>query len=373
LISIAEHETIVDVDRAGWDRLAGEDVFSSYGWLRTSEETSRVVRRHRYFLAHASDGLAGAAACYLDETKPSTVDGVLFGRVANRARALRLTVAPALVCGTRTGLGGHILVRPDSSESDRRRVMLALLDAMEASARGDGWTLCFRSVVDRSTSLVESLRSRRYARAAELPTTFLDVRWSSFDDYIRELKTKHPATAGNIRWEMNRAHKSGIVFRKLDDPIPLQQQLYGLIDSHYRRLNGMPFPFGPSVLAALQRNLGERLVVYVALKDREPCSVTVVLRAGDSMFVAMSGTSEENRESLVYFNNTYDEPIKDAIGVGVRRIYCGKLLYGLKARRGFELLESNLYLRVHGRIRATVLKGALTCQPLTVRRATART
>jgi predicted N-acyltransferase len=372
MICIDEHETVVDVDRAQWDRLAGDDVFSTYGWLRTVEETSLVTRRFRYFAARASGELVGAAACYLDEGSAAVsaeIDRMLYGRLVSPARWLRLTVSPALVCGSRTGLSGHILVHRDVQPRERERVTLHVLEAMEETARRSGWTLGFRNVAAGSGALVEILRTRGYARAAELPTTFLDVRWKSFDGYRRALKADHPATAKNIPWEINRARKNGLVFEKLADPVSLERQLYGLLRSHHERLNGRLLPFGPAFLGALSRNLGESLVVYAALEHGEPLGVLIALRAGDATFLAFVGVAPGHRESFVYVINAFYEPIKDAIATGVRRIYCGKLAYDVKRRRGFELLELSLYLRVGGRVRAAVLDRLIALQPPMVRRA----
>ncbi len=375
MISIDEHETVADLDRSRWDRLAGDDVFSTYGWLRTVEETSLFAHRFRYFAAHASGKLVGAAACHVEDGSAAVsggIDRIIYGRVAPLARSLRLTVSPALVCGSRVGLSGHVLVDRGAQAGERDRITLHVLEAMEETARRNGWTLAFRNVAGDSTALVEILRTRGYARLAELPTTFLDVRWASFADYRRALKADHPSTARSIPREMNRARENGLVFEKLADPLPLERELHGLLVSHYERLNGRPLPFGPSLLRALRRNLGESAVVYAALKDGEPLGVMVTLRGGDSSFLAFGGEAAGHRKSFVYFNNSFYEPIKDAIATGVRRIYGGKLVYDLKLRRGFELLDLSLYLRVAGPVRAALLTPLLALQPLAVNRAAAR-
>jgi predicted N-acyltransferase len=122
----------------------------------------------------------------------------------------------------------------------------------------------------------------------------------------------------------------------------------------------------------LKGYLGERLVLYVALKGEEPFSVVVGVRAADTIFLIMVGVDVRGRESSVYFNSSYNEPIRDAIETGLRRIYCGKLAYEVKSRRGFQLVGLSMYLHVPNGLLAAVLKPMLACQSALLRSRMAR-
>jgi predicted N-acyltransferase len=369
-ISVERFEAIADRDRAAWDRLAANDTFASSGWLKTMEETA-LLRRSVYFVARRASQLVAAAPCYLQEAVPavSGMDGVVFGRFTKLARALGINVSPALVCGTSIGLSGHVLIAPDTSPEERRRLTLDVIDAMERFAQQQGVTLCFRNVVDRDAWLPGTLEGRGYLRATEMPTTVMDVAWTSFSGYLRDLKREHPATAENVRREVNRAHKGGIVFRKVVDGIACAPRLLALLDAHNRRLNGAPFPFRPAFLEVLQRYLGDKLVVYVALDGDDPIGVSLGVRAGDAIFLPMVGVDvTRGRETFVYFNNSYRMPIEDAIATGIRRIYCGKLVYDVKLRRGFRLLDLSAYFRVPNRLHAALLAPVVAAQSVRIRR-----
>lgn len=355
-------ETIADVDRAAWDRLAPDDVFASYGWLRTVEETA-LFRRSLYFVAREAGALVAAAPCYREAAEVAGMDRIVFGRFARLARALRIGVSPVLVCGTPIGLSEHVRVDPGASPEERRRWTVLLIEAMERFAREHATTLCFRNVVDGVRPLPETLERRGYLRAAEMPTTIMDVAWASFAEYERDLKREHPATAKNIRRELNRAHRGGIVFRKLVDAVPGAPRLHAILDAHSRRLNGVPFPFRAAFLEALKRDLGDKLIVYVAFDGDDPVGVTLAVRAGDAVFLPIVGLDiARARATFVYFNNSYNVPIDDAIASGIRRIYCGKLLYDVKVRRGFRLLDLSAYMHVPNRVRAAVLAPVFAAQ-----------
>lgn len=140
------------------------------------------------------------------------------------------------------------------------------------------------------------------------------------------------------------------------------------LDSHHRRLNGVAFPFDATFLPMLKELLADRVTIYVARQDGRPISVVVGFRAGDAMFLPMVGMDgERQRSSFVYFNNSYNVPIEDAIASGVRRIYCGKLVYEMKTRRGFTLLPLSMYLLPPHRMHRAALRAVVAAQGVRMR------
>jgi predicted N-acyltransferase len=240
MISVERIDSIADIDRSEWDRLAGDSVLASWGWLRTVEETSQDPGHLAYFVARSGGGLLAAARCYFQvvTTPHGGIDQVVFGRFAKHVRPLRLSTMPALVCGTSTGPADHVLIGRDRPSEERSALLLQMIDAIEKTAAREQSTLCFRNVVENDDGhIVGALRTRGYLRAAEMPTTFLDVGWASFPEYVRHLKRRHRRTAKNIARERNHASRAGITFREVGDPAPLQEQLHALLDRHNRRLN----------------------------------------------------------------------------------------------------------------------------------------
>jgi hypothetical protein len=123
----------------------------------------------------------------------------------------------------------------------------------------------------------------------------------------------------------------------------------------------------------LKRNLGERSVFFLAAEDDEPLGIVVGARSATALHLVMVGVDKtKGRDGFVYFNNSYNEPIRYAIDRGLRRVYSGKLVYEVKTRRGFQLLGLGMYLRVPGRLRAVVLRPMLACQSALLRSRLAR-
>jgi predicted N-acyltransferase len=365
MIYIEQVDRLTDVDPSEWDRLAGRSVLASYGWWRTVESTRLSQSRPRYILARTADGLVGAVCCEIQEpaSDHAGLDALLFGRFRNAARHLRLNVLPSLVCGgAPIGARAPILVRSDLPADERRRLTTDLVQAVEDTARGHGWTVCFRGVGRERSPISDVLAARGYLRSPELPTACLelDPSWRSFAEYRRGLKRIHHNTEKGIRRELNRARRTGLVIDQVVDPRPCADRLHALLTSHYARLNGKPFPFCPDFLDQLKSRLGDRALIYVARVGEALVGVVIGLRDADEVSIAMVGMdADAGRDSSAYFNLGYNRPIEDAIAAGHRRIYFGRLVYDLKARRGCVRVDSDLYLRVWSRTQAHALRALL--------------
>jgi len=366
MISIEQIESITQIDASEWDQLAGRRVLASYGWLRTMLDTQCSPNSPRYFLARTAAGLVGAVVCELhDSSSTSDMRALLFGRLGKPAACLSLSPLPSLVCGARIGMLEPILVRGDITGEDRERVTLKLVQAVEETARGNGWTVCFRGVSPRRSPgidhslIVEVLANRGYLRSPELPAASLELcpGWRCFADFRRHLKKTHPRTATNLNVEINRAKRNGLVIEQLDNPEPHSDRLHHLMDSHYRRLNRQPFMFRPEFFDRLKARLGERAVIYVARIGTTIIGASIALRDDDEVFFPMIGVDHDSsRLAAVYFNLGYNRPIEDSIAAGHRRIYFGKSAYDTKARRGCIRVETDFYLRVWSRLHERALR-----------------
>jgi predicted N-acyltransferase len=360
MISIEQVGSLTHVDATEWNELAGENVVASYGWLRTLEETRRGNVSYRYILARTSAGLVGTVACKIEEdASNSSLNRMLFGRLAKAAQRLHLDAVPCLLCGTGVGAAEPVLVRAGATAEERMHVTATLVQAIEETAREKGWAVCFRQVRRVMSPIVEVLTSRGYLRGSELPTAYLelDPGWHSFADFRQHLKRSHPRTAKNIKGELNRAKRAGLVIEQLNEPAPYRERLHRLLDAHYVRLNREPFPFRAEFFDQLKARLGDRAAIYVARIGAELVGAQVELRGGEEVVLPMIGINHDSgRAGAAYVNLGYNRPIEDSIAAGRRRIYFGKLVYDGKARRGCCSVETDCYLRVWSEFQEHVLR-----------------
>lgn len=365
-MSVVEQvESLADVDPAEWDRLGEGRVLASYGWWRTFETTRLSQSPLRYFLVRTADGLVGAACCEIQDRRPGVagIDALLFGRLVGAARLLRLSVSPSLVCGVAPiAARAPLLVRGDLPAGERRQVTTDLVHAIETEARTHGRTVCVRGVRREPSAIAGVLAERGYLRSAELPAACLELNpdWHSFDDYRRELKKTHENTEKGIRREMNRGRRAGLVIERLAPPLTCSGRLHALLTSHYLRLNGRPFPYGPGFLDQLTSRLGDRALIYAARIGEELVGVLVAVQDDEDVAIPMIGIDDDaGRKGAAYFNLGYNRPIADAIASGRRRLYLGTLVYDLKGRRGAVRVDSDFHLRVWSSTHAIALRAVL--------------
>jgi predicted N-acyltransferase len=226
-------------------------------------------------------------------------------------------------------------------------------------ARDSGCGVWFRGVAETEALIADVLAKRGYLRSREAPVACLelDPGWSCFGDFRRHLKKAHPQTAKSLSREINLARRGGLVIEQLDEPAHLREQLHGLMNSHYVRLNRRPFPFRPEFFERLKSRLEGRAVIYVARLEQELIGVLVALRDDDAVYLPMIGVDpQRSRASAAYFNLGYNRPIQDSLTAGHHRVYFGKLLYGMKARRGCRRLEMDLYFRGRNTIQERLLR-----------------
>jgi predicted N-acyltransferase len=363
--------SISEVDPAVWAQLAGENILANYGLLRLVEETRVSPHPSRYFLARDSKGLAGAVICHLEDSKNADgavllgahrLDRMLFGKLADAARHLHMVSFPCLMCGTQISTAEPILIRKSADIPESKRIARALVEAIEATARREGWAVCFRQVKRESSVVAEVLTERGYLRGSEFPTACLELgaEWKSFADYRKHLKESHPSTSDTISKEVKRGKKAGLVMEQLDKPEEVSASLHRLLEEHNVRHNQKPFAVRKEFFDRLKANMGEKAVIYTAKIGEQLVGVQVKFQSGEDVIAWMIGIDQEAaRTAATYFNLSYNRLIEDAIAEGYRRIYYGPLLWEVKARRGCKAAEADFYLRARNGLQKAILRPLL--------------
>lgn len=364
-------DTIAHVDPGEWEELAKGNVTAGHAWLRLVEDTSLEQRQCRCLLAREGSRLQAAIFFWdhLTTDSRNTLDYVLFGRLDGMAGFLGLTALPAFVANEASGHHQTVLFRDDLSGADRCRLLSRMLDVLENTAALKNRTICFRGIPADDADLAAVFSSRRYLSSPELPVCCLDIRWESFGEYLRWLRKQHHRTERNIHREINMSRRAGITIQRLDEPSAVSGRLHALADSHYRRLNGRPFPFQPRFFEQVKARLGDKAVIYAAVREGLILGVQVRLSSDGHATVPIIGIDPENtRKDAVYFNLGYNNTIRDAIEEGLRRVRLGTLVYDVKIRRGCRLSWTHLYLRPRNGFRGRLMRYLMIVRTWRIRR-----
>jgi len=360
--------SIEEIGREAWDALAGEEILANYGWLLTLETAQPRPRRPMYWWIEDQDGILAAVAARLrDPGSPAwNIDKGRYGLLAYVIRPLRSLVQrrPTLVCGAQMSPGQPIVARPGLSAETYHALASELLDTIESHCRTKRWKLVFRGIVEPDEALRGVFAGRPYIVGAESPGSVIDIRWDSWSDYLKDLKTTHPRTEKSIRQQVNRARRGGVVIEELTGTSVIDAELHRILADHHFRKNRQHFYMSPQFTSSLKKNLGDRAVILVARKNDRIVGVSIYLCNSTAMHLKFVGIAEDmvRVQEAVYFNLAYHQVIGRACTEGFRQLYLGILAYQPKTARGARLVPTESWIWAPGRVRAGLLRSLLSYQ-----------
>lgn len=256
------------------------------------------------------------------------------------------------MCGPAFGYGWHIGVDSTLSGEEAMTARRVILDALEAEADARGLQITFAGVSDEERGLKALLGQRRYLKSRNVPVAVLDLQWASFDEYLQSLSSRNRR---EFKRQINRNRSAGVLVELLDWPGELEGRFLELIDLNARKHNAFSFGLGPGFMSELKRAFGANVRIFRAQKAGVVTGVCVMLVRDDAAFPIVVGVDRAvSSDDYTYFQIVYNAPIADAIDSGLRRMYYGRGMYDLKARRGCALVNTWIYSRQSGPARMAV-------------------
>jgi predicted N-acyltransferase len=324
---------ISDIPQEEWDRLIRTNVFATHGWLRTVEATYIGDIRPFYILVREEGRSVGATVCYIFSKNRTVVDldDHLFGRVKPLVQRLGISFMPTMVCGTLWGCGDHLAVESGANSESRFAVMTKLLDVVEGEARRKGLPINLIDVPEEDLDLAVVLRRRGYSHSRHVPTTFLDICWSSFKEYEKYLDGVSRHARKNLRNQVNRSRKNGTTISILENIGEERERLHELITMNYRKYWNFPFCFSKDFYSELKRNLSRNAVLHISRKA-DFITGGHELRYNGTSYIPLVGIDHEKCGNDMTYFVLHPMPIAEAISAGMTRLYFGQGHYLNKMR-----------------------------------------
>ncbi|MCK4534268.1 MAG: GNAT family N-acetyltransferase [Syntrophobacterales bacterium] len=340
--------SIKEIDKMEWDKITCDNVTSSYGWLKTVEETFIEKIGPLYFFITDSKGIIGASVCYIfNKTNVSgNLDHLIFGRFVKQAGRLGISFLPALICSPLNSYGFHFLIRENIDPKERMSVTNNLLCAIEKTALRKRLPVAFVNVTTDETGLNGLTRNRGYHKVLDIPLHYLDIKWETFKGYRDHLRHISRNMWKHINTEINKNKREGVLIQPVDDAVIYEDRLYELVSMNIYAHNKMPFKFSKAFFKRLKENLPDETTIYMAVKKGKITGVNIALSKGRVSYMLIVGVDHElSGNDLTYFNIAYYRPIMDAISSGVSRIYFGRGADEVKRRRGCAVQNIYFYYK----------------------------
>jgi len=345
MCKIRIENSITAIDPEAWDALAEERFYMSYGWLKRIEETAIDRVTPLYFVLESNDELLATAACYESHRDNSydLLNGFMLGRLERAAGMLGLAFKPAFLCGPLRGAGEHVMVKGDLTVDERLSSLREMLNAIESEARRRDLPLFFTNVSELEVDLRSELCDRGYNVTTVHPKNRLDIKWSSFEEYMADRGTIVRKNYETFRHEIKRNRMAGVIFRELEQ-LEQEERLYQLVSDHHYRLNRQPFPYASNFFSVLKRNLDRDAMILIAEKAGQIVGVVTLFHRGSAGWTTFIGLDyEATRNDFTYFVLAYCKAIEYGIKAGMKMMDYGSMLYRVKRRRGCTVTQSYIY------------------------------
>ncbi len=335
---------IHQVDPAQWDALLGpNDQQLSHRFIRVCQDAN--IEDAEYWHLVVTDAHGVAAICTLSrlvvpfDACPVGMTRVLIDTIRKAYHDfLRI---PILFCGLPVSFGQSCLrFRPDAHVPDLLQVIAETVESVAHQTRTT--LVCYKEFDPPEVEELLPLAGRGYLRVPSLPACSLTLRWSSFDDYLAELRCGYRR---QITSSLRIARHNSLAVRTLDDMRGHTEPVYELyeqvIDRATHRLERLNRAFFENLADYLQ---GEYRLILIEQGAR-PLGMAIVLLSPTVATFLLAGLDFRwNREYQVY-QNLVIEVIRVAIAAGAGRLEMGQTSYALKSRMGAEAEPRYLYVR----------------------------
>lgn len=208
----------------------------------------------------------------------------------------------------------------------------------------------FPYVPKSSVELREQLEANGYRKFPVCPTTFLNLKWDSFEAYLADLPSK---IRGDIKRERKRAKPLSLEWYENESLAvdffgrPLSKILVELYNNTVQKYLQHPSPLNDNFLPQLWKMDRQNLRLCLARLDGKVVSFSLWRVFSGSAHAFMMGRDYDCPDKIPsYFSVVYTEPIIRGIKEGWKVLYFRPISYRAKLRRGCKI--ENLYLYVKG-------------------------
>lgn len=346
-LKVTVHESIHEIDPAEWNEIVEEGrIWQTHAALALLEDGGLDNCRARYLTLRTGDGrIAAHSAAYIVETDLLIFSRGLVKSLVDQVRR----VAPnflrprILECGCPVSAGNPLCRRDGITYAD---ILAPLCDALERLAAQEGIRfILLRDFIEAEVPELTRLADHGFSRIPNLPTTELQVRWRSFDEYLAALRSRHRQ---KIRRGVRLAQKSGLTTRLTDGFSSMAEQLA----RQWSNVNQQAKEYSrerltPEFFQQVNSALGSRCRLLEILKGETLVAHALVACDGNMLRWLLFGREEGDARDGAYFL-VIARIIEFAIEEGLQLIEMGLTSYSPKTDFGAHMVPLWMFARARG-------------------------
>jgi predicted N-acyltransferase len=348
--------TVRKIDRKRLDTFADEFCYT-YEFLKTLERTSlkRMKMEPRYVIVYEGDRMKAFTPTFL------AYDFPYFG-LENRNSLIKTVVnlgnhmgfhlnhGRTLVCDPPNCIHSKVLMERGSDAITVLGLISAQIDRICKKERI--LVSCFDSVSEFDKLFQNQLQDLGYFKVSTKDHLYLDIVWSSFDEYLNSLKRPFRHM---VRREIRRCDDSGVTVEEDKNFENHTITLFNLWSKTYSKYHEeSENPLDPRYFAELHKCARDNARVFEAKKNGKIVGFALCFHNRDVFDGHICGFDydalTETHARFAYFNVCYYATIKRAIEERIRRVYYGFSTDSAKLSRGCKIEREHTFLKFHNPI-----------------------
>lgn len=335
--------SIYDVPQDDWDALlAGRSHSLSRAFWAAVEESELNDFAYRHVIFYDQNGAPAALASFY----AITTDIAIFAPPALRKilDAIR-KVFPGflkirmLECGTPITVNSPPFVASDEIRSE---IIVSLDKVLRQAARVEKpFIILMRDFEPNAADTWPALKALSYHAVDSLPNTYMEIIWSSPEDYLRSMKSYYRS---KLRRHLKISASQGVTHELVDDFHDLADILCGQwLNVHHQADEFQREVLTPEFYRQFSARMGTDSRALLFYRKGELVGHALLLIDGEMLRWLYIGRKHAVNDSLyIYAAHTV---VETAINLGMKQLELGLTTYSIKQDLGAQMVPVKLALR----------------------------
>jgi predicted N-acyltransferase len=350
-------KVVRSIDEIGKDvDLLSDDPFFTYGWFKTLEIQRTFSFSPIYVAVYDENKLVAFAPFFLNIVEFSSKSPFIARALLNLIKGLFFGTIKELNCYSPRCYRGKILFSDKKEEKLILNLLCKEIDLICAKEKILKSQFAYISEFD--DSLFDGFKSYGYQRIKGITTYYLDVEWSSFDEYLKSLLKKNRS---NVTREIRKCIENGVTIEEpeLGNLATKLSELYTNLSLRYNK--DAKLIFDPSFFKNLDMYAKEKIKLFTAKKNGETVGFSLSLRHKEVLDVVLVGFDydAQSKTDFSYFNLAYYSPLKWGMENGIKKIYYRLTMEKIKIARGCKPERTFDFVKYHNTFINTIYSKVL--------------
>lgn len=340
------YNSITEIDENEWNSIVGRDrIICTHKYLEAIEKSNINDCKYYYPVVYDEEGRIVAHTCVYSIS--TELDTFAQGPVKKIIKFIRrgwnnFLILRSLECGTPVAAGNTISFREGI---DKEKTLGLIVKEIEGLAKKLKVSMiAFRDFFDDELSFFNEFIKYGYAKVNNLPLAKMEVRWQSFDEYLKSMRSNYRT---KIIKRMKRCNSENISMHVVKDFSQYADEMENLwlnVNRNAKEYSREKLTSG--FFKSIDQHLKENSSVILAKKDDTLVGFASLLSNYNKTLVSMyfGLNYNYNKEYNLYFNLLY-KIIELGIENKMKDIDLGITTLIPKKDVGADVITMNIYMK----------------------------